>query len=207
MSLTRHCTGTSDFSDKLSKEFTFRVILQNLPQIQLPLALTLLPDASGYTPKFNENHKKEVDDESDTTNQSDTDYSPSENSFIGEEEAITPETEIADLHVVSQLGEGTQGTVYLVQHKTNLRKFALKVCRHLTTPRRNNNVDEIRNEAMVLKQLSHPFIINLDTFCETSKHTYLLLEYCPGGDLFYHMTKMEESKRKRFSESTIKFYV
>jgi protein-serine/threonine kinase len=60
---------------------------------------------------------------------------------------------------------------------------------------------------MVLKQLSHPFIVNLNTFLETPKHTYLLLDFCPGGDLFYHMRKVEESERKRFSENTVKFYV
>lgn len=197
MSLTRHCTGT-----KLTSK-------------QLPLALTLLPGHSDFTIKFTENFKKEEEEDnrsddsgrSSATNHSDTDFSPYEHSIKGEERDLNENVDIADLQVVWQLGEGLQGTVYLVKHKNHQRKYALKVCHHLTTTPRKNNVDEIRNEAMVLKQLSHPFIVNLNTFLETPKHTYLLLDFCPGGDLFYHMRKVEESERKRFSENTVKFYV
>lgn len=42
---------------------------------------------------------------------------------------------------------------------------------------------------------------------KNDKHISLLLEYCQGGDLFYHLRKIEDSEKKKFSEVTIKFYI
>lgn len=41
-------------------------------------------------------------------------------------------------------------------------------------------------ELAVLKQCSHPFIVSLSPGgqFQTSRHLHLVLNYCPGGDLF-----------------------
>jgi serine/threonine protein kinase len=65
---------------------------------------------------------------------------------------------------------------------------------------------EIQNEAKILKQLSHPFIVECYQNFETESYNSLLLEFCQGGDLLYHCQRMEQSTRK-FSESSVKFYI
>ena len=113
---------------------------------------------------------------------------------------------IENLDIECQLGEGAQGDVFLVRHKHTNKKYAMKVCDKVH-PRRRQAENEIKAEAKILSSLNHPFIVQLLDNFETKTMTGLLLEFCQGGDLFYHFKKVEESKRKRFSEDTVKFYV
>ena len=53
-----------------------------------------------------------------------------------------------------------------------------------------------------MKQTSHPFIVQLNYAFQTPNNLYLVLEYCPGGDLNYHL-----EKREHFSEAEAKFFV
>eukprot|EP00438_Fugacium_kawagutii_P031867 Skav224120 [mRNA] locus=scaffold2427:276419:283722:- [translate_table: standard] len=47
----------------------------------------------------------------------------------------------------------------------------------------------------VLEHVSHPFIVSLHYAFQTPKKLYLVLDYCPGGELFFHL-----SRAGRFSE-------
>lgn len=110
-----------------------------------------------------------------------------------------------DLEIECQLGEGAQGNIYLTKHKTSEKKYALKVFKK-NKPLRKAKTNEIQNEAKILDQLNHPFIIECYQNYETDSYNSLLLEFCQGGDLLYHCQRMEESTRK-FSESSVKFYI
>ncbi|CAM9833819.1 unnamed protein product [Ectocarpus sp. 4 AP-2014] len=66
-----------------------------------------------------------------------------------------------------------------------LRLRALKsVCKRKVTEK--GLVRHMETELAVLKQCSHPFIVSLSPGgqFQTSRHLHLVLNYCPGGDLF-----------------------
>lgn len=43
--------------------------------------------------------------------------------------------------------------------------------------------------------MSHPFIIHLKYSFQNESKLYFVMDYCPGGELFYHIQKVE-----RFNE-------
>jgi len=47
----------------------------------------------------------------------------------------------------------------------------------------NNLVKYAQTERNVLSYIEHPFIVNLNYAFQTRDKLYLILEYCPGGDL------------------------
>jgi len=49
--------------------------------------------------------------------------------------------------------------------------------------------------------MAHPFIVQLHYAFQTPKKLYFVLEYCPGGELFFHL-----SRAGRFSEGRCRFY-
>merc|ERR1712232_606255 len=64
-----------------------------------------------------------------------------------------------------------------------------------------NQVEHTKSERKVLEVASHPFIVTLHYAFQTPKKLYMVLEYCPGGELFFHL-----SRAGRFSEARCKFY-
>ncbi|CAI2372147.1 unnamed protein product [Moneuplotes crassus] len=127
------------------------------------------------------------------------------------------------LDVNCQLGEGAQGSIYLVTYGES-EKFALKVCRKKTSLKcaRNYSIQnsfkaiEILNEVKILDSLNPAFIIEFFEKFETENYNSFLLEFCQGGDLLpdmhpliytvYHLQKVNEQEIK-FSESSVKFYI
>ncbi|CAN0432802.1 unnamed protein product, partial [Ectocarpus sp. 12 AP-2014] len=72
-----------------------------------------------------------------------------------------------------------------------LRLRALKsVCKRKVTEK--GLVRHVETELAVLKQCSHPFIVSLSPGgqFQTSRHLHLVLNYCPGGDLFSLLARM-----------------
>ena len=41
------------------------------------------------------------------------------------------------------------------------------------------------SEVNILKSINHPFILKIHYAFQTPKNLYLVLDYCPGGDLLY----------------------
>merc|ERR1712232_567772 len=78
--------------------------------------------------------------------------------------------------------------------------FAMKMLRKENVIKRNQ-VEHTKTERNVLEAVSHPFIVNLVYAFQTPKKLYFVLEFCPGGELFYHL-----SRAGRFSESRCRFY-
>ena len=44
-------------------------------------------------------------------------------------------------------------------------------------------------EANILKQANHPFIVNLHFAFQTPHYLYLALDYCSGRDLSFHLAR------------------
>jgi len=66
---------------------------------------------------------------------------------------------------------------------------------------KRNQVEHTQAERRVLESMEHPFIVNLAYAFQTPTKLYLVLEYCAGGELFFHL-----SRAGKFSESRAKFY-
>lgn len=66
---------------------------------------------------------------------------------------------------------------------------------------RNQQLRYAVTECNVLKQISHPFIIKLHYAFQTPDYLYMILDYCPGGDLSYHIVK------NLFDEDEAQFFI
>jgi len=89
---------------------------------------------------------------------------------------------IQNYKIISLLGEGGMGDVYLAQHLSIQRKVAIKVLK----PELVKN-EEIRlrfkNEASMLAHLQHPHIVGLIDYIEQDGGLYLIMEYVEGQGL------------------------
>eukprot|EP00435_Cladocopium_sp_Y103_P071970 s218_g38.t3 len=99
------------------------------------------------------------------------------------------------------IGKGSYGKVMLVRHKTEGEDqvYAMKMLRKENVIKRNQ-VEHTKTERNVLEAVSHPFIVTLHYAFQTPKKLYFVLEYCPGGELFFHL-----SRAGRFSEGRCSF--
>ncbi|CAG9472541.1 unnamed protein product [Plasmodium vivax] len=89
------------------------------------------------------------------------------------------------------IGRGSYGKVLLVKHTQNNKLYAMKILRKENIISRNQ-LEHTKIERNVLKCVSHPFIVKLYYAFQTTKKLYFILEYCPGGELFFHLSKMRE---------------
>lgn len=86
-----------------------------------------------------------------------------------------------DFLVVSQLGRGSNGTVYKVKSKLNNKEYVLKKInlKNLTIAHQR----EAFKEAKILKQMKHSHIIRYYHSFRDDGSLYIIMEYAEGGDL------------------------
>lgn len=106
----------------------------------------------------------------------------------------------SDYKILKKLGKGTFAEVFMIKNAENGKLESVKVIpkgdfASLTS-------SEIMNEITVLSKISHPNIVKMRCFYETSKHYYIVSEYLAGGDLFQQI-----SAAQRFSESETAFFM
>ena len=99
------------------------------------------------------------------------------------------------------LGKGSFGEVYLVQKKSNKMFYAMKVLQK-DKLMGQNLVKYARTERNVLSYTKHSFIVGLNYAFQTKEKLFLILDYCPGGDLGHVLTK-----EKRFDEDRARIYL
>jgi len=96
-----------------------------------------------------------------------------------------------DLQTLGTLGEGNFSRILHVMHRETGEHFALKVLEKAQVERvrkRHPNVaNEISMERRVLSRLRHPNIIELYHAFQDYTSLYLLLEYCPGGEVWQRL--------------------
>ncbi|KDO24420.1 AGC protein kinase [Saprolegnia parasitica CBS 223.65] len=112
----------------------------------------------------------------------------------------TPKTRLDDFELLKVIGKGSYGKVTLVRKKDSKKLYAMKT---LSKPnvKRRNQVEHTRTERRVLGLTKHPYIVHLHYAFQTTQKLYFVIDYCPGGELFFHLSRME-----RFSESMACFY-
>ena len=88
-----------------------------------------------------------------------------------------------DLEEHTLLGVGTFGKVKLVKDKSSGRVFAMKVISKSKVIQYNQQ-EHVMSEKRILADIDHPFCIQLMACFKDSQNLYMVLEYCPGGELF-----------------------
>jgi hypothetical protein len=99
------------------------------------------------------------------------------------------------------LGKGSFGEVYLVQKIDTKNNYAMKILRKERIMGQNLSKYALA-ERNVLSLCDHPFIVKLNYAFQNSTKLFLILEYCPGGDLAAHL-----NIEKKFKEDRAKFYL
>ena len=105
------------------------------------------------------------------------------------------------LEAMRVVGKGAFAKVLLVRQRGTDRCFALKIMQKRELKRRRQ-VKHTLTERRVLARVEHPFIIRLHSSLNTKRRLLLVMDYCAGGELFYHLTKVGS-----FSHSASRFYV
>lgn len=106
--------------------------------------------------------------------------------------------------LLSLIGKGSFGSVYLVRNKTTHEQFAckkMKICL-----RRMYDKQSILNELKLLACHKSQYIIKLIDAYVTSNHIHLITEYAERGDLA-KMIKRLRSKNRYLIEDTVKKYL
>ena len=116
-------------------------------------------------------------------------------------EALTKKSVcLDDFEIIRLLGKGEYGKVLLVQKKKTSSLFALKILKKRLIEEKKQ-IQHTLSERSILQKVDHPYIVHLHAAFHTKEKLYLVLEYCPGGELYFHLSKF-----KRFSEDRSKFY-
>ena len=113
---------------------------------------------------------------------------------------------LQDLEMVSVLGEGAFGKVWLVQTDVNGRKeeFALK-----KVEKEKDLIDALTREIKFLSSFgAHPFIVNLIKVFDSDDGMYMLMNFATGGELWdiVHREDADGNWNSGIPEKQARFY-
>ena len=95
--------------------------------------------------------------------------------------------DISDFSTVRVLGVGGFGRVVLARKNDTKRFYAIKALKKsaMTGERDLRNME---SELEILKN-DHAFLVHLHWCFQSDSHIYLIMDFLPGGDLFFHLQK------------------
>ncbi|ELR17437.1 Serine/threonine kinase [Acanthamoeba castellanii str. Neff] len=112
---------------------------------------------------------------------------------------------VNDFQVLSLLGRGGYGEVFLCRHRESGEVVALKRMKKSVFINKNE-VPRVKREKEVMAKLKsgkeNPWMINLISSFQDAEHLYLCMEYLPGGDLRNLLDNMG-----RLSEDHARLYI
>lgn len=87
------------------------------------------------------------------------------------------------------IGTGSYGKVILSKKRDTQKVYAIKTLKkkHLI---KKNQVEHTIAERSILENIYHPFIIELAYAFQNKSKLYFVLEFCPGGELFFHLSRI-----------------
>ncbi|KAI4106096.1 MAG: hypothetical protein L6R37_002360 [Teloschistes peruensis] len=92
--------------------------------------------------------------------------------------------------LLEKMGDGAFSNVYRAKDATGQtsHEVAIKVVRkfEMNSSQRAN----ILKEVQIMRQLDHPNIVKLIDFSESRQYYYIVLELCPGGELFHQIVRL-----------------
>ena len=135
-------------------------------------------------------------------------------SATAEDEPCSPSTtgsgpsesvSFSSFSIIEELGSGSFGKVYKVKKLNDGKIFAMKSLSKQFLLKQKQLKYAI-SECRILKALIHPFIIRLYFAFQTPKSLYMVLEYCPNGDLAAHLTErgtFDEVEARHYMAETV----
>lgn len=120
---------------------------------------------------------------------------------LSDSEAGSVRNRIDDFEVIRVVGVGGSGRVLQARHKPTGVMRAVKVMSKARLFQQEQRLQRVITEKRILARLEHPFVVSLHWAFQTSTHLFLVLDFCGGGELFFHMLQ-----RGRFDEPDGKFY-
>lgn len=105
-----------------------------------------------------------------------------------------------DFESLKLIGKGANSKVVLVRHRATQEIYAMKMVKKEAV-KSQVQLEHIKTERNVLAKVQHPFIVKLKFAFHNKKKLYFVMEYCPGGELYFHL-----SRERRFAEPQAKFY-
>lgn len=119
---------------------------------------------------------------------------------IDEDDDTIKQISLNDFDKISLLGCGGFGDVYLVKHKQTNMVYAMK---SLNKEKIKKDVKKAQTEYKILLESHHPFISSMQYCFQTEMKLYIVMPYCPGGDLY---SVMRRQPKKCLIESDVKYY-
>ncbi len=98
--------------------------------------------------------------------------------FTDELSSLQPGMNIGNLHIVSFIGKGAIGEVYLAQHDILGKQFALKVIPKGFSA--EEAAEAFKQAARIQTKLDHPHILRIDDLGEEDMFYWLRMEYIEG---------------------------
>ena len=88
----------------------------------------------------------------------------------------------------------------MVEHSTTRKLFAMKVIRK-DIILENEQMENIQLEKDILRQIDHPFLVNMEYVFQNEYRIYFLMKFVKGGELFRHLVEV-----RMFPENQAKFF-
>lgn len=118
-------------------------------------------------------------------------------------ETVKKEIGPQDYQIISLLGVGSQGRVYLVRLNNTNQLFAMKVFSKDRVCSNTKTTRSVLTEQRFLSTTNHPFITKLYHSFQSYERLFMVMEYCAGGELW---TTIKKQPGKRLTEDQVRFY-
>lgn len=116
-------------------------------------------------------------------------------------ESNTNKVHLNNFIIHSRIGQGSFGEVYLVEKRDTNMFLAMKVLSKEKIF--NDNLKRYAvTERNVLSATDHPFIVKLRYAFQNEDYLFLVMDYCPGGDIGEYL-----EEEGRFTEKRAKIYI
>ena len=103
-------------------------------------------------------------------------------------EELAPNTTLSHYRIVSKLGAGGMGEVYLAQDTSELgRQIALKILPS-EVAKDKDRLQRFTQEARTVSNLNHPNILTVHEFGQTESASFIAMEYVDGVTLRRHLS-------------------
>ena len=110
--------------------------------------------------------------------------------------------QIGDYSLGIELGSGAFGKVVLGKHILTNELVAIKILDKAILSHTPDDYQSVKQEINILKSVRHKHIVQLYDVLQTSRHIFIIMEYCEGKDLLdYILTKSKLSE-----EESLKYF-
>ena len=102
--------------------------------------------------------------------------------------------------VITSIGKGHFGRVFLVEKKDTKKLYALKVISKMDIIKRNF-FENLKNEKEIMEKIDCNFLVNMEYCFSSPSYVFFAMKFKQGGELYSHLRK-----QIRFEENTVRFY-